>query len=63
MGKGTDLSERMKTQELTAEQLATRRAAVDLGGPVEATLDGQLVKPTPQGQTKQVAQAPQQTWD
>jgi len=64
MGKATELDDELSTRPLSAAEIRARRAAAQSGGKVEATTDGQLVRPAePSEAPKVVHTAPTQTWD
>ncbi len=44
MGKASETLQQLNSQSLTAAEIEQRRAAVENGGDVQATPDGQLVK-------------------
>ena len=64
MGKGSATLEQLRTHALTREEVRIREAASEIGGDVEATPDGRLLKATPeQPIPREVDRAPAATWD
>jgi hypothetical protein len=69
MGKGSDTLQALRSRPLTLEELEERRRAIENGGDVEATQEGEFVKPAvktvqePRPQPRPAGQAERATWD
>jgi hypothetical protein len=64
VGQATDITERITTRPLSAEELADRRAGERVQENVETTLDGQVVERiAPAAAPQPTFQAQPSTWD
>jgi hypothetical protein len=64
MGKATQHANEVIDAPLTAAEIEAREEAMEAGGEMQATLDGELVKGAGPSQAPiAVFQAPDQTWD
>lgn len=64
MGKATELVEGLRNRPLTADEIRSRRAAMEISDDdAVVTSDGTFETSTPQGVPRQIAQVEPEPWD